>query len=118
MQDWEGLSCLSCGEACEFPRAHLAREDNSTSHLKADDPCLRYEETNKWGYRWRVVTARHTGTVSRYVDWMGDEDDFKVGGILIPSVHSDHHSDWNTVGECRELALATHTDNFSGYTRQ
>lgn len=113
----EGLNCLICGEACATPVEHLAREAVSTSQLSADDPCLMYEETNKWGSRWRVVEAMSHGALQTFVDHMGDEDSYKLGGISIPSVADDHPSYWNTYGECKELAEATHSENFNGYKR-
>ena len=112
-----GLHCVTCGEACGLPREHLAREDNATSRLHPDDPCALYEETNKWGSRWRLIFALHEGKMGTYVDCMGDEDKYLLGGITIPSVENDHHSYWNTVGECRELAKYTHGENQSGYKR-
>ena len=118
MIDVEGLHCVTCGEACSNPQEHLAREDNATSHLNLDDPCALYEETNKWGMRWRLIIARHESQVRSYVDFMGMEDMFLVGGITIPSVADDHPSDWNTVGECLELAKYTHGENQQGYTRK
>ena len=111
------LNCLTCGEACITPVAHLAREQVATSHLESGDPCLNYEETNKWGSRWRVVEAMHNGSLNIYVDHMGNEDDFKIGGISIPSIPDDHPSYWNPYGECLELARATHTEESAGYKR-
>lgn len=113
-----GLNCLGCGEACITPVAHLAREEVSTSRLRPDDPCLMYEETIKWGSRWRVVTALHKNSLGVYVDWMGSDDDFKNGGITIPSVEDDDPSYWNTVGECMEIAKDDLEENTGAYTRK
>ena len=103
-----GLICLIDGDACITPVAHLAREQVSTSLIDSDAPCLMYEETNKWGSRWRVVQAMHGGMLRTFVDHMGDEDSFEIGGITIPSAEDDHHSYWNPFGECLEIAQDEH----------
>jgi hypothetical protein len=103
-----GLICLIDGDACLTPVAHLSREQVSTSQLSREAPCLVYEETNKWGSRWRVVEAVHGGKLLTFVDHMGDEDNFKVGGITIPSNGADHESYWNTFGECFDIAEDEH----------
>ena len=113
-----GLICLIDGDACITPVAHLAREQVSTSLIDSDAPCLMYEETNKWGSRWRVVEAMYGGELRVFVDHMGNEDNFKVGGITIPSVPTDHESYWNEYGECLELANDTHTSESHGYVRK
>jgi len=113
-----GLICLIDGDACLTPVAHLAREQVSTSLLSREAPCLMYEETNKWGSRWRVVEAIHGGELRTFVDHMGDEDDFKVGGITIPSSGGDdHESYWNTFGECKDIAEDEHLQT-GGWTRR
>lgn len=111
------LHCNVCGYDCISPVKHLAREEVSSSQLHPDDPCLLYDETIKWGSRWRIVIALHQGQMLYCVDHMGEDDKFAIGGMTIASVEDDHPTYWNTAGEVFDIAKYTHDEERGGYRR-
>lgn len=114
----EGLKCATCGPVCSAPRLHLVTPDFQSELLHPDTPCLQYVETNKWGTRWRVMHIyAGAGTMRWSVDVMGDEDDYAIGPLEIPSVGRDVTL-WNTVGECLEIAIEEHSENKNGWVRK
>lgn len=102
-----GLSCPRCGDPCAKPQEHLTGARVATTLLSPDDPCQLYTERAKWGRRWRVVKVYRGGKVRHFVDDMGAEEAFALGTLDIPSF-GDLPSEWNTVGECFELAGLRH----------
>lgn len=109
-----GLTCPICGDPCRKPVEHLAREDSASALLMLDEPCEVYAEVNKWGHRWRVMKVLRGGKIRAFVDDMGDDESFTTPVFFIDSFVTDAHgnhahpSEWNTVGECFDLAQARH----------
>ncbi len=107
----QALACSdsTCQElgACTDPQAHLAQVHNATLLLRPNDPARIYAERNKDGRRWRIVKTNRDGVLRAYVDDMGPEDAFTAHPFDIPSV-GDDPSEWNTVGECFDIARERH----------
>ena len=105
----EALTCPVCGDMCAHPKEHLSRpEQRDTSLLSPDTPLEKYIELDKWGRRYRLMHAfMGAGVMRWFVDDMGADDDFLIGAILIPSAGADT-LDWNTAGECLEIAEWRH----------
>lgn len=112
-----GLYCPACGDPCADPRRHLATQQNSTMLLTPDSPCKNYAETNKWGRRWRVIEAFAHHELRFFVDDMGPEDSFTVRMFAIPSMGDDPH-EWNTFGECMDIAIYKHDPTTKRYERR
>jgi len=115
-----GLQCFTCdpiGGICASPTEHLANENTSSLLLTADTPLENYAEVNKWGRRWRVMNAYVKGGTKPFVDDMGAEDDYLIGGFMIPSAGNEVW-DWNTLGECMDIALWQHDEHREGFKRK
>lgn len=57
------------------------------------------------------------GRMRYFVDDMGPDDDYKIGGIDIPSF-TTRPDEMNTVAECLEIATAEHDEHHEGYVRK
>ena len=80
-----------------------------------DDRCQLYREVNLYGRRYRHMRVLKGSEVRSYIDDMGPEDAFTVEQFVIP-VADDEVSEWNTVGECIEVAADIHASG--GLVRQ
>lgn len=116
----QGLLCFTCDPVdgiCSSPQKHLANEATSSLLLTADTPLENYAEVDKWGRRWRVMNAYVNKTTKAYVDDMGESDNFLIGPFTIPSAGNDPH-EWNTLGECLEIANWQHDEHRAGFKRK
>lgn len=81
--------------------------------LSPDTPVQLYSETNIDGSRWRLMRLWVKGVTENRIevkrDLMGPSENYRSEGFMIPSAGRDV-SEWNTLGECMEIAADIHAE--------